>query len=91
MPKEVNKNRIISKLGDRLDPSPCCPGKKAGAEGKKGREKPSRFPCPCLHKETRGPRHHQAETAEARIGKRGTTSFFGEAHAFLPGHGTDWQ
>jgi hypothetical protein len=28
-----------------------------------------------------------AETAEARIVKRGTTAFFGEANAFLPGHG----
>ena len=28
------------------------------------------------------------KTAEARIGQRGTTAFFGEAHALLPGHGT---
>jgi hypothetical protein len=26
--------------------------------------------------------------AEARLGKRGTTAFFGEANAFLPGQGT---
>ena len=28
--------------------------------------------------------------AEARMGERGTTAFFGEAHAFLPGQGTTW-
>ena len=71
----------------RLDLSPCCPGKKAGAEVKKGREKSSRSYYPCLRKETRWLRHRCAETAEARIGKRGITAFFGEANAFLPGHG----
>jgi hypothetical protein len=35
---------IISKLVGRSDPPPCCPGKKAGAEAKKGREKPFKFP-----------------------------------------------
>ena len=41
-----------------------------------------------FRKETRGQRGCQAETAEARLGKRGTTAFFGEANAFLPGQGT---
>ena len=28
------------------------------------------------------------QTAEARIGERGTTAFFGEANVLLPGQGT---
>jgi len=35
---------IISNFVGRLDPSPCCPAKKAGAEAKKGREIPSPAP-----------------------------------------------
>jgi hypothetical protein len=81
---------IISNLVGHSDPSPCCPGKKAGAEEKKGRENPSQFPPLCFRKETRGERDTRAETAEARIRKRGITSFFGEANAFLPGHGAIW-
>ena len=82
--------RIISNLVGHSDPSPCCPGKKAGAEDKKGRENPSQFPPLCFRKETRGERDTWAETAEARIGKKGITAFFGEANAFLPGHGAIW-
>ena len=66
---------------------PCCPGKKAGAEAKKGREKPSQFPPLRFRKETRWQRERRAETAEARIGRRGTAAFFGKANAFLPGQG----
>jgi len=80
--------RIISKLVGRSGPFSCCPGKKAGAEAKKGREKPLGLPLLRFRKETRWQRGHRAETAEARIGKRGTTAFFGEANAFLPGQGT---
>jgi len=79
--------KIISKLVGRSDPFSCCPGKKAGAEAKKGREKPLGLPPLRFRKETRGPRNSRAETAAARIGKRGTTAFFGEAKAFLPGQG----
>jgi hypothetical protein len=75
-------------LVGRSDPFSCCPGKKAGAEAKKGREKSSLFPPLCLRKETRWQKDRRAETAEARIGKRGTTGFFGEANAFLSGQGT---
>jgi hypothetical protein len=78
---------IISNLVDRLDKSPCCPGKKAGAEAEKGREKPSRFSPLCFRKQTRGESDTRAETAEARVWKRDVTAFFGEANAFLPGHG----
>ena len=87
---DTSKKKIISKLAGRSDPFSCCPGKKAGAEAKKGREKSSLFPPPCLRKETRWPRDTRAETAEARIGKRGTTAFFGPAKrgTFLPGQGT---
>jgi hypothetical protein len=53
---------------------------------KKGREKPSQFPPLRFRKETRQ-RERRAETPEARIGRRGTTVFFGEANAFLPGQG----
>jgi len=85
----VIKNWIISNLVGRLNPFLCCPGKKAGAEAKKGWEKLSKLPFPCLRKETRWQRDNRAETAEARIWKRGTTAFFGEANAFLPGQGTN--
>ncbi len=46
------------------------------------------FPLLRFRKETRWQRDRRAETAEARIGKRGITTFFGEANAFLPGQGT---
>jgi len=82
--------KIISKFVGRSDPFSCCPGKKAGAEAKKGREKPLGLPLLRFRKETRWPRNGRAETAEARIGKRGTTAFFGEANAFLPGQGIPW-
>jgi hypothetical protein len=36
----------------------------------------------------RGERDGGAETAEARIQKKGTTAFFGEANALWPGHAT---
>ena len=71
----------------RSDPFSCCPGKKAGAEAKKGREKPDRAPLLRFRKETRRQRDGRAETAEARLAKRGTAAFFVEANAFLPGHG----
>jgi hypothetical protein len=88
----LQKNKwIISGLIDRLDSSPCCPGKKAGAEAKKGREKPSRFSPPRFRKEMRRQRENRAETAEARLGKRGTTPFFGEANAFLTGQESIWH
>jgi hypothetical protein len=32
--------RIISRLAGRSEPFSCCPGKKAGAEAKKGRGLP---------------------------------------------------
>jgi hypothetical protein len=82
--------RIISDLVGRSDPSPCCPGKKAVAEGKKGREQLPWFSLLGFRKETRGQRNTRAGTAEARIGKRGVTAFFGEANAFWPGQGTIW-
>ncbi|MBP1718042.1 MAG: hypothetical protein H6Q43_1480 [Deltaproteobacteria bacterium] len=78
---------LISDLIGRSDQFPCCPGKKAGAEDKKGREKPSQFSPLCFRKERRGQRDTRAETAEARIGKRGVTTFFGEANVFCPGMG----
>jgi hypothetical protein len=81
---------IISKLVGRSDPSPCCPGKKAGAEDKKGRAQLSLIPPLCFRKEGRGERDSRAETAGVRLGKRGTTAFFGEANDFLPGHGNTW-
>jgi hypothetical protein len=77
--------RIISNLVGHSDPSPCYPGKKAGAEDKKGRENPSQFPPLCFRKETRGERDTWAETAEARIGKRGITSFLARRMLFCPG------
>jgi hypothetical protein len=64
-----------------------CPGKKAGAEAKKGREKPFQSSPLCFRKETRGEKNSRSETAEARIWKRERTAFFGEANVFLPGHG----
>ncbi len=84
MPPDFKKS-IISKLVGRFDRSPRCPGKKAGAEAKKGLEKPGQFPFLPFPKEKRWPRKIRAETVEARIGKRGITAFFGEANAFLPG------
>jgi len=78
-------------LFGRSAPSPCCPGKKTGAEAKKGREKPSWFSPLWFRKETRGQRESRAETAAARIRKGGIAAFFGEANAFLPGHGIIWQ
>jgi len=77
----------ISTLVGHAEKFSCCPGKEAGAEVKKGREKPSKFSPLRFRKETRWPWDRRAETAEARIGKRGTSAFFGEANAFLPGHG----
>jgi len=38
------KNWIISNFSRLLNPLSCCPGKEAGAEAKKGREKPSQTP-----------------------------------------------
>jgi hypothetical protein len=64
MGKEI---RIISNLVGRLTPFLCCPGKKAGAEAKKGREKPFKLPLLRFRKETRWQRDNRAETAEARI------------------------
>ncbi|MBP1713271.1 MAG: hypothetical protein H6Q42_1474 [Deltaproteobacteria bacterium] len=66
-----------------------CPGKRAGAEAKEGREKPSQFFFFYFRKEKRKQRDTRIETAEARIGQRGTTAFFSEANALLPGHGND--
>jgi len=43
-----------------------------------------------FRKETRGKGIAWLETAEARIGHRGITAFFGEANTLLPGHGTAW-
>jgi hypothetical protein len=83
--------RTISNLVRRPDRSSCFPGKKAGVEAKKGREKPSKFSVIRFHEETRWQRDNKAETAEARIWKRGTTAFFGEANDFLPGHGSTGQ
>jgi len=82
--------RIICKFVGRSDPFSCCPGKEAGAEAKKGREKPLGLPLLRFRKETRGPRNGRAETAAARVGEIGTTAFFGKAKAFLPGQGTPW-
>jgi hypothetical protein len=73
---------------NRSGRSSCCPGKKAGAEAKKGREKPSPFSPLRFRKETRWQGDRRAETAEARLGEREITAFFGEANAFLPGQGT---
>jgi len=86
-PKKIG---IISKLVGRSEPFSCCPGKKAGAEAKKGREKPNWIPLLGFRKETRGQKVYRAETAEARLGKRGTTPFFGPAKrgTFLPGQET---
>jgi hypothetical protein len=80
---------IVSNLVGRSALSACCPGKKAGAEDKKGREKPSQVSPLCFRKETRGQRDTRAETAEVRLGKRGITAFFGPAKGgtFLPGQG----
>jgi hypothetical protein len=83
-----SKFRVISDFVNRSSPSPRCPGKKAGAEAEKGREKPSRFSPLGFRKEKRRQRDNGAETAEARFGKRGTAAFFGEANAFWPGYGT---
>ncbi|MBP1717737.1 MAG: hypothetical protein H6Q43_1175, partial [Deltaproteobacteria bacterium] len=74
-----------------LRPVSLLPGQKTGAEAKKGREKPTQFPPLRFRKETRGERDIRAETVEARLGKRRITAFFGEANAFLLGHGTAWQ
>ena len=63
-----------------------CLGKKAGAEAKKGPEKPFQSPPLFFRKETRGERNSRSETAEARLRKRESTAFFGEANVFLPGH-----
>jgi len=82
---------IISEFVARLNPFRCCPGKKAGAEVKKGREILPRFLLPGFRKQKRSQRDLRAETAEARHGKRGTIAFFGEANVFLPGQGTLWQ
>jgi hypothetical protein len=77
---------LSNSVGGSYQP-PRWPGKKSGAEGKKGREKPCQFPFLHFRKEARRQRDSRAETAEARIGKRGNTAFFGEANAFLPGQG----
>jgi len=82
---------IISHLVGRLNPSPCCPGKKADAEAKKGPELPSRLPPVRFRKQKRRKRDARAETAEARYGKRAISAFFDEAYAFWPGHGTLWK
>jgi len=86
-----NKFLIHLQFSWSLRPVPCCPGKKAGAEAKKGREKATQYPPLRFRKETRGERDIRAETAEARLEKRKITAFFGEANAFLLGHGTAWQ
>ncbi|OGQ00011.1 MAG: hypothetical protein A2Z51_12465 [Deltaproteobacteria bacterium RBG_19FT_COMBO_52_11] len=53
--------------------------------------KPSHYPSYFLSAKRRGGKGvAQQQGAEARIGERGTTTFFGEANAFLPGHGTTW-
>jgi hypothetical protein len=86
--KNESKKLIIPKLPAHTNRSPCCPGKKSRvSRDKKGREKPFPIPSLCLCKETRWQRDRRAETGEARIGKRGTTAFLGEANAFLRGPG----
>jgi len=82
---------ILSPLVGRLTPFPCCPGKKEGAEAKKGREILPRFLLSGFRKPKRMQRDFRAETARTRYGKRGIASFFGEANAFLRGQGTLWQ
>jgi len=53
--------------------------------------KPSHFPSYFLSAKRRGGKGiARQQGAEARIGERRTTAFFGEANAFLPGHGTTW-
>ena len=42
-----------------------------------------------LRKETRGTGIPGLITAEARLGQREITAFFGEANALLPGQGTN--
>jgi len=79
--------RIISNLVGRSDPLPCCPGKKAGAEAKKGREKPPQLPLLRFRKETRWQRDNQAETAEARIKKEEPPPFLARRMIFCPGMG----
>jgi hypothetical protein len=81
---------ILSLEVSRSALSPCCPGKKAGVEAKKGREKPSWFIPLGVRKEMRRQRDNRAETAEVRIRKRGTTAFFAKVPAFLPGQGILW-
>jgi hypothetical protein len=63
------------------------PGQESRRRSQKGPGDTSQIPPLCLRKETRWQRDRRAETAEARIVKRGTTAFFDEANAFLPGHG----
>jgi len=61
----------------------------AGGEDKKGRDQTFPFPCCFLSARRRGGKGMALQkSAEARIGQRGTTAFFGEANALLAGHGT---
>jgi len=82
---------FISKLVGRSHQSSRCPGKRAGAEDKKGRDQAFPFSFLFLSAKRRGGKGiARQQGAEARIGERGTTAFFGEANALLPGHGTTW-
>ena len=83
--------RIISNSVDQSNRLSRCPGEKAGAEAKKGREISCWISPLGFREETRWQRDRWAETAEARIEKRGIIAFFGEANAFLPGHGIPWK
>src|SRR4030042_5742096 len=78
---------IISNLVGRSHQPSRCPGKRAGAEDKKGRDQTLPFSFFFLSAKRRGGKGIARQRgAEARIGERGTTAFFGEANAFLPGH-----
>ncbi|OGQ00447.1 MAG: hypothetical protein A2Z51_10375 [Deltaproteobacteria bacterium RBG_19FT_COMBO_52_11] len=85
--------RIISNLVGRSHQSSLlvARAKEQTPKTKRAGIKPSHFPPYFLSAKRRGGKgvaRHQG--AEARIGERGTSAFFGEANAFLPGDGTTW-
>ncbi len=83
----INKKGIISGLVDRLDPFPCCPGKKAGAEAKKGWELPSRFPLFVSANGNGGKGTPGRKRRKLAMGKEESPPFLARRMLFCPGMG----
>jgi hypothetical protein len=81
--QESSPNQVVVQIRSLV-----ARAKKRAPKAKRAGRKLNESPFLFFLKETRWQRDRRAETAKARIEKRGTTAFFGEAHVFLPGHGT---